>query len=167
MPSILFVCTANQCRSPVAAALLRRQVAAATPQERWQIESAGTWAAPDRPADRGMQQAAHLFGLDLSGHRSQPVNRALVEAADLVLTMEAGQQEALQIEFPAQRERIYLLSQLVGRRYDIEDPIGGPPEAYAATIRRLERMIEEGSVRMQELADGRRMKNKDGGSDRE
>jgi protein-tyrosine phosphatase len=155
MPSILFVCTANQCRSPVAAALLRRQVAAAAPQERWQIESAGTWAPPDRPADRGMQQAAHLFGLDLSGHRSQPVNRALVEAADLVLTMEAGQQEALQIEFPAQRERIYLLSQMVGRRYDIEDPIGGPPEKYATTIRRMERLIEEAFTQMQALVENK------------
>jgi protein-tyrosine phosphatase len=153
MPSILFVCTANQCRSPVAAALLRRYVDAVAPGERWQIESAGSWAAPDLPADGGMQQAALQVGLELSRHRSQPVSRALVEAADLVLTMEAGQQEALQIEFPKQRGRIYLLSQLVGRRYDIEDPIGGPPEAYAATIRWLERLIEEGFERMKVLVE--------------
>jgi hypothetical protein len=69
--------------------------------------------------------------------------------------MEAGQQEALQIEFPDQRGRIYLLSQLAGRRYDIEDPIGGPPEAYAATIRRLEGLTEEAFTQMQALVENK------------
>lgn len=155
MPSILFVCTANRCRSPVAAALMQRHVAVAAPGERWQIESAGTWALPDLPADVGMRSADAQVGLDLSQHRAQPVSGALLDRYDLILTMEAGQQEALQIEFPHRRGHIYLLSELTGPRYDVDDPIGGSPEEYAATVRRLERLIREGFPHMQAILEGK------------
>jgi protein-tyrosine-phosphatase len=145
MPAILFVCTANQCRSPVAAALLKRRVARLADAASWQVESAGTWAAPDRPAHRQMQSAAQLQGLDLSQHRARAIDALPQLAAfDLILTMERGQQEALQAEHPPLCGRIHLLSALAGAPYDIPDPVGGTPERYLETVREIERLLQAG-----------------------
>lgn len=145
MPAILFVCTANQCRSPVAAALLKRQVARLSDAASWQVESAGTWAVPDRPARRQMQNVARQYGLDLSQHRSRPIETLPQLAAfDLILTMERGQKEALQAEHPALSGRIHLLSALAGAPYDIPDPSGATPAEYLQTVRELERLLQTG-----------------------
>ncbi|RME50242.1 MAG: low molecular weight phosphotyrosine protein phosphatase [Caldilineae bacterium] len=150
MPNVLVVCTANQCRSPVAEALLRRYLGEIAPDKEWQVASAGTWARAGVPADATMTTVAAEWDLDLSGHRSQPVSAALLEWADLVLTMETGQQEALRQEFPSGQTQIRCFTELLGVRYDVPDPIGGPPAAYRAAVRELVRMVEQGASRIPE-----------------
>ena len=122
MPSILFVCTANRFRSPLAAAMLRKNLEALGMAESWQIGSAGTWAEAGRPVIAAAADVAQRLGLDLSGHRSARVSRQLLADYDLVLVMQASQKEALLTEFPDLGERVYLLSEVVERRsYDIPD----------------------------------------------
>src|SRR5688572_10070148 len=125
MPSILFVCTANRFRSPLAAAILSKVLAEMGIAEDWRIGSAGTWAIAGQPALPAVSSTAHDFGIDLSGHRSARVSRRLLAEYDLILVMEAGQKEALLSEFPKFQERIYLLSDVAERRsYDIPDSLG-------------------------------------------
>jgi protein-tyrosine-phosphatase len=122
MPSILFVCTANRFRSPLAAALLMKTLEEMGIAESWRIRSAGTWATPGQSVLPSVSDAARGFGIDLSGHRSARVNRQLLSAHDLILVMQASQKEALLTEFPELGERVYLLSDVVERRsYDIPD----------------------------------------------
>src|SRR5690606_22592899 len=110
MPSVLFVCTANRFRSPLAATLFLRAVAdeeveRASPwnigkASDWRAGSAGTWTVDGEPALPVVVDAATQLGIDLSGHRSVQVSDRLLADHDLILTMQASQKEALQSEFP-------------------------------------------------------------------
>jgi protein-tyrosine-phosphatase len=80
---VLFVCTANRCRSPIAEALLRQRLPSRT---RVEVMSAGLLPGGGRVPQDGLQRIRR-FGIDLSGHVSRQVTPADVEAADLVLTM--------------------------------------------------------------------------------
>ena len=125
MPSILFICSANRFRSPLAAAFLIKALAEMGITESWRIGSAGTWATPGQPVLQTVFDAAQGFGIDLSGHRSARVSRRLLSEHDLILVMQASQKEALLSEFPELEEHIYLFSNVVERRsYDIPDSSG-------------------------------------------
>jgi len=149
MPSILFVCTGNICRSPLAAALWRARVAG---EPGWRVESAGTWALDGHPASANTLAVLAERGLDAPGHRARTVNGELLSAFNLILVMERGHAEALRAEFPDVAGRVYLLSEMIGREFDIADPYGGPVVEYEATAQEIERIFELGADRMRELA---------------
>lgn len=122
MPSVLFVCTANRFRSPIAAALFRKALKTHEVQGTWSVASAGTWAVPGQLVLSSALEVAQDYGLDLSPHRSGRVDEKLLENHDLILVMQASHKEALQGEFPSLKEKIYLLSEAVEERsYDIPD----------------------------------------------
>ena len=122
MPSVLFICTANRFRSPLAAAMLSRALQEMGFAEYWLVRSAGTWATPGQPALPAAVSAARRRGLDLSGHRSTRVSRELISEYDLILVMQASHREALLTEFPDLAEHIHLFSNVLERRsYDIPD----------------------------------------------
>lgn len=145
MPHILFVCTANICRSPVAEALLRQQLAAHPDlDDSWIVSSAGAWALVNHPPALLSQQLLLARGLDISQKRAQMVTRRLLQEADLVLCMEKGHVEALRLEFPESAGKTFLLSEMIGLRYSIPDPYGGPPAGYQAMVDELDRLITAG-----------------------
>jgi len=67
--------------------------------------------------------------------------------------MEAGQKEALKVEFPEIAGRIYMVSEMVGEQYDISDPIGEPYEEFEKTAQELELIFEKALDRIQKLAE--------------
>lgn len=156
MPSILFVCTANICRSPLAEGLFRSRVQKLPDAPAWQVASAGTWAVDGRPAHVNSQAVAAEWGVDITDHRSRNATAQLLAGIDLILTMEQGHKEALTIEFPALARRIFLLAEMTGARYDIADPIGRPLSTYQALARQLDTIFEKGMpqilTRVQEAA---------------
>jgi protein-tyrosine-phosphatase len=122
MPSILFVCTANRFRSPLAAAFFKRALDTNAVPGVWQVGSAGTWATPGQPVLPYVSEVAPGYELDLDAHRSTRVSRSLLRGYDLALVMQSSHKEALQSEFPDLQEHIYLLSEVVDQRaYDIPD----------------------------------------------
>jgi protein-tyrosine-phosphatase len=122
MPSILFVCMANRFRSPLAAAFFRQCLEKKGMADSWQVSSAGMWAEPGLPVPEMVQDIARHFGIDLSDHRSRRVDRQLLAEHDLVLVMQASQQEALLTEFPDFEGSIQELSWVAEcRTYDIPD----------------------------------------------
>jgi protein-tyrosine-phosphatase len=151
MHSVLFICTANICRSPMVAALLRAYVAGQNGE--WRVASAGTWTMDGIPAAENTIWALHKRSIDASGHRSRQVTRKLVDDYRLILTMERGQKEAMRIEFPEAAGRIYLLSEMVGQVFDINDPIGSPPAEFDSTAREFEDLIVRGFDRISQLSD--------------
>ena len=152
MPSILIVCTANQCRSPLGEAILQRHLTIEYPNQMWHVESAGTWASNGRPAHPDMRKVAAEVGLNLSSHSARNVDSVPLGQFGLILTMEQSHKEALQIEFPAVRNRVYLLSEMLGITYDVPDPIGGPLDDYRATVRELDRLFKISLPRIVQLA---------------
>jgi protein-tyrosine-phosphatase len=151
MPHILIVCTANICRSPVAEAILRDRLQQAGLTD-WTVSSAGTWAITARGASHFSRELLARQGLDISDHQAAMIDEQQLTKADLVLCMENGHVEALRIEFPQYGHKIYLLSQMVNRRYNIADPYGSPIDAYREMVREVTRLIEDGLSRIIELA---------------
>jgi protein-tyrosine-phosphatase len=151
--SVLFVCTANQCRSPMAAALLKALASQRGEADLWQIQSAGTWAEPGRPATQLSQVVMQLHSIDVADHRSRPVTADLLAAADAILVMTRHHQEALHAEFPAVRDKVLLLSQLIDRSFDVEDPFGGNLDDYELCVTDLQTILTEGYDRLAEMID--------------
>ena len=121
---ILFICTGNTCRSPIAEALFR--VAAREAGCDARASSAGMSVFAPAPAAVNAARAASELGADLSGHIAKQVDTNLMAAADAVYCMTAEHRELLVQMFAEHAQKIKLLDP----DFDIDDPFGGSPERY-------------------------------------
>jgi len=151
MPTILFVCSANMCRSPMAEALFRNLLQQRVMDGDWDIASAGVWAYDGSRASEGAIKALRLKGIDLSGHRARGISLAMMHDSDLILVMESNHKEALQAAFPKHSKKVYLLSEMVGMKHDILDPIGGTLADYTDTAAELEQLLMDALPQMEGL----------------
>jgi len=158
-PAVLFVCTANRIRSPLAQYmlldLLRRQ-AGETGYLRlpWRVESAGVWAEEGLPALQQVIKTGREHGLDLSKHRSRSAAAIALHQFDLILTMERVHAATLCNEFPEICERVMTVgAALAGREFDVVDPPHNSRRALRATARDLAALLASGFTRLQEHVD--------------
>ncbi len=144
MLTILFVCTGNTCRSPMAEAVLRMRLGQAR-IARVQAVSAGTGAREGDPAAMNAILAAASLGADLSTHAAQKLTRRLVRTADLVLTLGRSHHEAVVRLVPEATERTHILTRFGPNTDpdapDIADPFGGDLAEYTGTIHQLDAHI--------------------------
>ncbi len=151
MPSVLFVCTANIIRSPMAEALFRQMVGGMDHPQAWAVSSAGTWTRAGSPPHTIILDLLGKLGIDMRGHRSLEVNERMLAASDIVLVMESGHKEALCVEFPNHANKIFLLSELASITQDVVDPIGGPLLDYKATLDEIKRYLQDAPSRIMAL----------------
>jgi low molecular weight protein-tyrosine phosphatase len=169
---VLFVCTANICRSPMAEAIARQALSRHSP--RVVVESAGVQGHEGSPIAPGSAAALEALGVPPTSHRGRALRPDLVSAADLVLTMEGAQRDMISTTQPAAAGKTFTLlefSRLVsteppppsedvtdramllvsaagvrrGQRPgidDIPDPYGGPPEGYHVCAKLIRSELE-------------------------
>lgn len=161
MKKLLFVCSGNTCRSPLAEGIAKKIF----PEEllkKVEISSAGTSALDGLPAS---SQAIHVAGkhsIDLSGHKAALLNRALVVNADLIISMGESHRDTVGVIEPSALDYTYLLTDFCDNESgDIPDPIGLGLDEYEKTFRVLEKCLKQFCKEI-DAFDG--WKNDDGGS---
>src|SRR5216110_3692799 len=131
MKSVLFVCTGNICRSPIAEGLFRRLLGN---RKEIEVASAGVHAVHGQPPSLYAVQVCEEEGVDISGLRSQPLTAALIDRATHIFAMTGAHLETIQTLFPHGAEKSFLLREFeepgttVWR--DVPDPIGLGREVY-------------------------------------
>ncbi|OQC07217.1 MAG: Low molecular weight protein-tyrosine-phosphatase YwlE [Candidatus Cloacimonetes bacterium ADurb.Bin089] len=145
LPVVMFVCSANICRSPMAEKLFRKMIrdnnlALAT-------DSCGLMVGGQMISLNALQLLLERGILDAQQHISKQVTPQLMSSSWLILTMEERQRDLLRNAYPNSARRIWTLNEFVGEQGDIDDPFGSNLESYKKTFEiiedRLQRLMEK------------------------
>ena len=131
MSEILFVCTGNICRSPMAEGLLKAM------QSDFSVSSAGVSSMEGWNAMPEAIDVMREHGVDISDHSARQVTEEMVRDADLVLGMTRRHREILKHTFPEAEGKIFTLKEFAGTGVDIEDPYGRSRDYYELIAREI------------------------------
>lgn len=136
MKRLLYVCTGNTCRSPLAKVLTEEQLTLVG-ESGWSVDSAGLVTRDGLPASSGAAAAAEEAGLDLTNHRSKQLTPEMATSAELVLVMTRNHKKAILDHTPHLAGKVFTIKEFVGEAGDVSDPFGGSLSCYRQTTEEL------------------------------
>ena len=142
---ILFICTGNTCRSPMAAALMQRELDARGINAK--ALSAGL-GFPGEPVSANAVEAMRKRGIDISAHLSQTAENMLLNAADVILVMQDVHKQVVELSHLNSRGKTFTLKEFVGEEGDVPDPFGGDQAEYDACADELERLCKKAAEKI-------------------
>lgn len=148
MRRILAVCTANRCRSPMLAAVLRDRLARAGMIQQVVVSSAGLLARDGAPVDPVVTNLVDSRGLVLEKSESHQARHSDFRNADLILVATEQHRTSIFHWSPEDLYKVVLLSELIGESHDLADPIGLSPADYRRTFDEIERCVDGGWDRL-------------------
>lgn len=131
--NILFACTGNTCRSPMAQCLMDNL--AKQHNLRISTDSAGISPWPGQPASSGASSAMKTMGVSLKNHQAKPITDDLMNWADLIVCMTMGHKNYLSAKWPELQEKIITFPE------PIQDPYGQSDHVYLRCAQQLDRLI--------------------------
>ena len=139
MQRILFVCTGNTCRSPMAEAILKNKQ-----MDEIEVRSAGIFAANGSEASTHAKKVLEDNGI-AHNHRSSLLTGVEVNWADLILTMTSSHKMAILQQYPEVGHKVFTLKEYSGEGFnsDVVDPYGGSLAMYEQTFRELDELIDK------------------------
>ncbi len=154
MKKLLFVCSGNTCRSPLAEGIAKR-IFPLSLNEDIEITSAGSSAIEGLPASALAVRVASKHGIDLSRHKTRLLSRSMVKQADLIVTMASKHRQTVGVLEPSALDHTYLLTDFCNHADgDVPDPIGGDIHVYGRTYEIIEKCLDSMKNRLKELIAG-------------
>ncbi|MEH7272120.1 low molecular weight protein arginine phosphatase [Neobacillus vireti] len=145
MQRILFVCTGNTCRSPMAEAILKNKKI-----DGFEVKSAGIYAATGSEASAHAKKVLDDHQIE-HDHSSTMLDTEAVRWADVILTMTASHKYAILQQYPETSDKVFTLKEFTGEEFyvDVVDPFGGSLAIYQETYQELDQLITKAIEKIQ------------------
>ncbi len=140
MFTVLFICTGNTCRSPMAEWLFRRQLRMMEIEDQVHVESAGLFAVDGGALSSGAKKVlSRSFSVQAGTHQARTLNQAMIDHADIVITMTTQHKEAVLKRYPEAKHKLFTMLEYAFKGVgDITDPFGASDDVYEETAYRID-----------------------------